>query len=206
MGVITIARQLGAGETTIAPAVAARLGWKVADQSILDREAEITGINLPHAMIWDEHDPTFVERLHGLDPEFAAFLHSSRQVMQELAAQDNVIIVGRGGNLLLRGHPNSLHIKLIADMPFRIRRVMEIRWCSEQVAKELIAKNDRNRALYFRHILRVDWNDPMLYDMVLRTDLLGIERVVDILAECFEHPAPAVASLPNSSQPTDQKH
>lgn len=77
MGIITISRELGAGETTIAPALAARLGWRVADESILNREAEITGISLPHAAHWDEHDPTFVERLHGQGPEFAAFLKTS---------------------------------------------------------------------------------------------------------------------------------
>jgi cytidylate kinase len=63
---------------------------------------------------------------------------------------------------------------------------MEARWCGEEVAKELIAKSDRNKALYFRHVMRVDWNDPMLYDMVLRTDLLGIEQTVEILASRFE--------------------
>jgi len=70
---------------------------------------------------------------------------------------------------------------------------MEVRWCSEQVARDIIAKSDRNKALFYRHILRIDWNDPMHYDMVLRTDILGIERIVDILAGCFESPAQPVA-------------
>ena len=193
MGVITISRHLGAGETSIGPALAARLGWQVADQSVLDREAEITGISLPQAAKWDEHDPTVLERIHGQGPQFAAFLHTSRQVLQELAAKGNVIIVGRGGNLLLRGYPSSLHVRLIAELPYRIRRVMEVRWCSEQVARDIIAKSDRNKALFYRHILRIDWNDPMHYDIVLRTDILGIERIVDILAGCFESPAQPVA-------------
>jgi cytidylate kinase len=190
LGIITISRQIGAGETTIAPALAERLGWKVADYSILNREAEITGISIPHAVHWDEHDPTFVERIHGQGPEFAAFLQTSRQVMQELASQGNMVIVGRGGNLLLRGRPDAIHVRLIADMPFRLKRVMEVRWVTEEVARLLIQKFDKNQALYYRHIFRTDCADPMHYDMVLRTDLLGIERVVDIIANCFEDPAP----------------
>jgi cytidylate kinase len=192
MGVLTISRHIGAGESTIAPALAARLGWKVADEGILDRQAQITGAGLLGAAKWDEKDPSFLEWLHGKGPEFAAFLKSSRQTMQELAAAGNVIIIGRGGNLLLRGRPDALHVRLIADMPARVRRVMEKRWCGEQVARETIAKSDREKALYYRHVMRVDWNDPMLYDMVLRTDIVGIERVVDILAYCFEHDAPAL--------------
>jgi cytidylate kinase len=187
LGIITIARQLGAGETTIAPALAVRLGWKVADQSILNREAEITGISLPHAAQWDEHDPSVIERLHGQGPEFAKFLQTSRQVMQELAAEGNVVIVGRGGNLLLRGHPNALHVRLVADMSFRVKRVMEIRWVAEDVARSLIQRHDRNSALYYRHVFHADSDDPMHYDMVLRTDVLGVERAIDVIAGYFEH-------------------
>jgi cytidylate kinase len=162
MGIITISRQLGAGETSIVPALAARLGWSVADQSIMNREAEITGLSLPHALKWDEHDPTLIDRIHGQGAEFTAFLNSSRQVMQELAAQGNVIIIGRGGHLLLRGYPSALHIRLIAGMPYRIKRVMEIRWINEQPAKEVISKNDNNAMLFNRHIFHANPNDPML--------------------------------------------
>jgi len=192
MGIITISRQLGAGETSIAPAVAGRLGWSIADQSILSREAEITGISLPHAMNWDERDPSLIDRLHGHGAEYAAFLNSSRQVMQELAAQDNVVIIGRGGALLLRGHPETLHVRLIADMPYRIKRVMEVRWIDEHPAREIIAKNDHNAALFYRHVFRADQNNSMLYDMVLRTDILGVERIVDILAGYFEDPGNSI--------------
>lgn len=190
MGIVTISRQLGAGETAVAPALAKRLGWDIADQSIMNREAEITGLSLPRALRWDEHDPSFIDRLHGQGPEFAAFVGSSRQVMQELAARDNMVIIGRGGNLLLRGHPNTLHIRLIADMPYRVKRVMEVRWIDEHPAREVIAKNDANAAHFYRSIFRADPNDPMLYDMVIRTDIVGIERVVDLLASYFEHAAP----------------
>ena len=189
MGIITISRQLGAGETAVAPAVAARLGWELADQSIMSRECEITGISLPQALHWDERDPTLIDRLHGHGAEFAAFLNSSRQVMVELAAKGNVVIVGRGGNLLLRGHPDSLHVRLIADMAYRVKRVMEVRWIDERAALDLIAKSDRNAALFYRHIFHADPNNPMLHDMVLRTDVLGIDRVVDILVSYFEHTA-----------------
>jgi cytidylate kinase len=192
MGIITISRQLGAGETSVSPALAARLGWSIADQSIMDRESEITGLSLPKALRWDERDPSLIDKLHGQSAEFASFLTSSRQVMQEFAAKGNVIIIGRGGNYLLRGHPDTLHVRLIAGMPYRIKRVMDIRWISEQPAKEVIAKHDNNAMLFHRHVFRADPDDPMLYDMVLRTDILGIDRIVDLLAGYFEHPAPPI--------------
>lgn len=194
MGIITISRQLGAGETSIVPALASRLGWSVADRSIMNRESEITGLSLPRALKWDERDPTLIDRLHGCGAEFASFLDASRQAMRELAAKGNVAIIGRGGNFLLRGYPDSLHVRLIAGMPYRIRRVMEVRWITEEAAKLVIAKNDENAELFHRHVFHSTPGDPMLYDLTLRTDVLGIERIVDLLAGYFEHPAPPVAS------------
>jgi cytidylate kinase len=192
MGIITLSRQLGAGETSVAPALAARLGWVVADQGIMNRESEITGLTLPQTSQWEERDPTIMERIQGQSADFASFMQSTRQVMQELASKGNVIIIGRGGNFMLRGRPDTLHVRLIADMPYRIKRVMEARWINEQPARELIAKNDRNALLFYKHVFHADPNNPMLFDAVLRTDILGVERVVDMLAGYFEHPAPAI--------------
>lgn len=108
--------------------------------------------------------------------------------MRELAEKGNVIVIGRGGNILLRGHPDTIHVRLIADLPFRIRRVMEVRWISEQPAREAVIKNDDNGSLFYKNVFRADPNDPLLYDLVLRTDILGIPRIVDILAGIFERP------------------
>ena len=188
MGIITISRPLGAGETTIAPALAKRLGWRLIDHEFLDREAKQAQVSVPHSEHWDEHDPTLAERLRRQGPEFEAFLSASRQVMQDLAGEGDVVIVGRGGNLLLRDNPSTLHVRFIADMPYRIRRVMEIRWLAEEPARELIAKSDRDKASFYRHVFGVDWSDPMLYDLVIRTDRAGLEPTIDLLAGYFERP------------------
>lgn len=185
MGIITISRQLGAGETTIAPALANRLGWRLVDHEFLDREAKLAGVSVPHAEHWDERDPTLMERLHRQGHEFAAFLKSSRKVMQELADEGNVVIVGRGGNLLLHGNSDALHVRFIADMPYRVKRVMEIRWLAEESARDLIARSDREKAAFYRHVFQVDWADPMLYDLVIRTDLVGFQPTVDLLSGYF---------------------
>jgi cytidylate kinase len=186
MGVITISRQLGAGETSVAPALAERLGWRLVDQSVMDRECEITGVSIPQALRWDERDPSLIDKIHGLGSEYLSFLKSSRQVMHELAAKGNVIIIGRGGNFLLRANPDTLHVRLIADLPYRVKRVMEVRWTAEHLASNLIAKNDRNAALFYKHVFHADPNDSLLYDVVLRTDILGVDKAVKMIAGYFE--------------------
>lgn len=186
MPIITISRFLGAGETTIAPAVAERLGWRVADQSVVRREAELSGMSLPDAVFWDERDPGFHDLIRKSEPSISAFIQASREVMRQLAEEDRVVIIGRGGNLLLRDHPDSLHVRLIADTPFRVRRVMEARWVTDQAAHELIAESDRRRAAYFRHVFHVDWNKPELYDLVIKVDRVGIASAIDIVCAAVE--------------------
>jgi cytidylate kinase len=178
--VICISRQIGAGETTIAPALAERLGWRCIDHQILDREVAETGAGLPTITHFDEHAPGLIESwAHPHEAE--RYFHALKRIMHEYAEEGNVILVGRGSGFILRG-TDQLHVRLIAEMPFRLRRVMEIRWASEQHAHEIIRHNDHDRAQFHRRFLNVDWNDPLCYDLVIPTSTLGIERSIDLLA------------------------
>ena len=179
MGIICISRQIGAGETTIAPAVAEALGWKCIDHQILDREVAETGVGLPRITHFDEHAPGLIESWahpHEAERYFAALKH----VMAEYAKGRNVVLVGRAAGFILRGK-DALHVRLIADMPFRIRRVMEIRWAGEQHAREIIKQNDHDRAAFHRKFLNVDWNAPLQYDLVIPTSSHGVNVATDML-------------------------
>jgi cytidylate kinase len=179
MGIITISRQIGAGETTIAPAVAERLGWETLDHKILDRQVEEAGATLPRVAHYDERAPGVIETWrHPIEPQ--KYFQALKRVMREIAARGNVIVVGRGGNFLL-AEPGALHVRLVADLAFRIQRVMELRWVNEGPAREIIEKCDRERAAFVRHYFDADVNDPLHYDMVLNTSRLGIEGVIETL-------------------------
>lgn len=177
MGIITISRQIGAGETTIAPAVAERLGWECIDRQILDREVEETGLALPYVVHYDERIPGKIEAWrhpHEAEKYFAAL----KRILEEYAQRGNVVIVGRGANFILQDH-DALHFRLIADMPFRIRRVMEVRWVNEGPAREIIAQSDREKAEFIRHYFHAEWDDPVHYHAVLNTSRLGIETIIE---------------------------
>lgn len=179
MGIITISRQIGAGETTIAPAVAERLGWECVDSKILDREVEETGIKLPYIVHYDEHAPGLLESWQH-PHEAEKYFHALKRIIEEYAAKGNVVIVGRGGNFILK-EADALHVRLIADMSFRILRVMEIRWVNEGPAHEIIRQSDHDRAAFHRHYFKANWHDPLHYHMVLNTSRLGIEGVIETL-------------------------
>ena len=179
MGIITISRQIGAGETTIAPAVAERLGWDCVDHKLLDREVEETGIIMPYVAHYDEHVPGLLEAWQR-PLEASKYFLALKRIVEEYAAKGNVVIVGRGGNFLLKD-ADALHVRLVADMSFRIQRVMEVRWVNEGPAHEIIQQNDHDRAAFHRHYFKADWHDPLNYHLILNTSRLGIHGVIETL-------------------------
>lgn len=192
MGIICVSRQIGAGETTIAPAVAQALGWKCFDHQMLDREVAETGINLPKITHFDEHAPGLIEAWshpHEAERYFDALKH----VIEEYADEGNAILVGRGAGFILRGR-DILHVRLIADMPFRLKRVMEIRWAAEHHAREIIKQNDHDRGAFHRKFFHLDWNDTLLYDFVVATSHVGVQGAIDSLVAIARTRWPGTAS------------
>lgn len=180
MGVICISRQIGAGETTIAPAVAQALGWQCIDHQILDREVAETGASLPKVSHFDEYAPGLIESWthpHEADRYFEAL----QKIVKTAAETGNAVIVGRGAGFILRDK-RILHVRLIADMPFRVHRVIEIRWASEHHAHEIIRQNDHDRAAFHRKFFEVNWNDHLNYDLVVATSHAGVKRTIEMLA------------------------
>jgi cytidylate kinase len=177
MGIITISRQIGAGETTIAPAVAEKLGWECVDKQILNREVEETGITLPYLVHFDERMPGKGETI-PFSHDAEKYFHALKEIIQGYARKGNVVLVGRGANFILKDD-DALHYRLIADLPYRIRRVMEVRWVNEGPAREIIEQSDRDRAGFVRHYFQADWDDPLHYHALLNTSRLGIETVIE---------------------------
>ncbi|MCW5940963.1 MAG: cytidylate kinase-like family protein [Fimbriimonadaceae bacterium] len=179
MGTLAISRQIGAGETTIAPVVAQRLGWRLLDREFLDREAADLGAPLPEVAAHDERAPRWTDRWFASE-NAERFFGALRRVVLRVAEEGNVVLVGRGAGFLLR-EQGALHVRLIADMPFRIRRVMEVRWVSEDRAKAIIRESDAHRIAYHRRFFDLDWTDPLQYDATIAASRLGIEGTTDLL-------------------------
>ena len=101
-------------------------------------------------------------------------------VIRGLAHEGNVLILGRGGQILLKNYPGALHVQTVAPLVQRIEVVMTRFGLSDRDAQQRVRANDRARFDYVRRYHDVDWLDPTLYHLVLNTASL---------------PAPAAAKL-----------
>jgi cytidylate kinase len=180
MPIITVSHMDGCAERAIGRKVADVLGWSFIDKQIIDQEVEKTGFARPEVVHLDERSPSFFERLDGRR-HADAYFHALAEIMHEYAA-GNVVILGRGGNFILRG-VDALHVRLVASMAFRVRQVQMERLCNPEPARAFIAESDRTRAAFMRHYFRADWNDPLLYDLTINVSYVGEDRAAEALLD-----------------------
>jgi len=98
--------------------------------------------------------------------------------IRDLADRGNVILVGRGSQVLLADFPHTLHVRVTASDARRAAAIARDRPVAEDRAIELAGNADQHRDDYLRTNYDRDVNDPALYDLLVRTDKLTIDQVV----------------------------
>ena len=103
-------------------------------------------------------------------------------VIRAAADRGNVVIVGRGAQVVLADRPDALHVRVIAPIPFRCGRIVEREGVDPEEAMELIRRTDRDRARYLRQYYRVDWEDGNLYHLTINTERTGVDLAARLIA------------------------
>lgn len=196
MGVITIAREFGAGGEQVGRLVADRLGWKFLDRHLVSEVARQLALSEDFVDRHDERRASFLDRLLQQlagadfsspqepsiwtppfqDPAFdpaRAVLQLTQEAVRSAAAAGNCVIVGRGSTYILRGHEGVLSVFLRAKAEARLRLVKELFNLDDEAARKRIRETDANRAAYIREVYGHDWLNPHHYDMVLDSGVIG---------------------------------
>ena len=184
MAIITISHQMGAGGPEIGMALGQRLGYRHVDQELLADAVLRYGLAEEKLSHLDESKPTLFERF---DAETRHYITVLQTTLLEFAENDNVILMGRGGQWLLRGIPHVLRIRVIAPLEQRvkhwIRRTGETtrETPNPRHAADFVRRDDAEKAGRMRYLYEVDIADPNLYDIVINTEKLKCEAVVEMV-------------------------
>ena len=181
MPVITISRQLGSLGTQIAHAVANELNYEYVDKDKIGKALRNYGLSAFEAETFDEKAPPFWDYM---DMQKKKFLHIVEALIHDLARKDNVVIVGRGGQVLLKDFPGVLHVRIVAPFDLRIQRIIERGGGDKRQAMESLRRSDRASAGFMRGFFDADWEDPDLYDLMINTRHLSAEEAGRIIMEC----------------------
>ncbi len=179
MAIITISRQVGSLGDEIAQAVADALGYRYVEKSQISEALSNVGFSLSEIDKYDEKVPSIWQSLSIQKDQFA---HLIQAVVYELAARNNAVIVGRGGQAILKGIPGTLHVRIIAPHATRLSRIMEDNGYDEKNARQVIRQNDRDSAGYLSTYFNTNWNNSDLYDLVINTSTITPNESVQMIS------------------------
>lgn len=185
MATITISRQLGSLGTEIAQRVADQLDYSHIDKKRIEEALSNYGLFAPEVEKFDEKKPPFWDSFYF---QRKKFLHSLEMVIYDFARKGNAVIVGRGGQALLRDIPGVLHVRIIAPFQERLRRVMAVEGDDEKKAIRILNQSDKDSAGFLRSFFDVDWDDRTLYDLMINTEKLSLETGVKLIVNAISSP------------------
>jgi len=191
MAIITISHEMGAGGPEIGMTVAQRLGYRYADHELILDTAQRYGLLEEKLSHLDESKPSFFERL---DTETHQYITAIQTTLLEFADQDNVVLMGRSGQWLLRGIPHVLRVRVKAPFELRVKRALKKmagqmgEAVNPRTVTDMVRRDDAEKAGRFRYLYELDINDPSLYELVLNTEKVSTETAVELVAAAARRP------------------
>jgi hypothetical protein len=196
---ITISREAGAGAVTIGDMVKEILEkqdrgpipWTLFDRNLVQKVIEDhalperLGEYMPEDKTGNVH--SIVEEAFGLHPDPSSLVEQTADTIARLASAGNSIIIGRGGNIITSRMHSVLHIRLVAPIESRIRRIRKLHNLTEREAQLYIHNADRGRERYVKHYFDEDIASPLNYHMVLNTGMVPDERAARLIADAVRH-------------------
>jgi cytidylate kinase len=185
MAIITIARELGSWTSETAVKLNEALGGLLLDKEKVEGELLAKGLTDQVIQRYDERKPGFFSSFSSDQDIYLIFL---KTMMLEAAEKNPItVIVGRGGNIIMKRLPNCLRIRLIAPEKLRVRNIMEEFQCPESVALKMIKASDSNRAGFCQFHFNANWSSPVNYDIVLNTEKLGTDGIIEAIKSAVKH-------------------
>ncbi len=194
--IYTIGREFGSGGKDVGVALANRLGVKCYGKELLAEAAKESGFC---AEIFENHDekPTssFLYSLVMDTYSFggyssAPFLDmplnhkvflAQFDTIKKIAEKESCVFVGRCADYALADHKECLNMFIHAKLDYRTQRVAKDLNLTMNKAKDLILKNDKQRASYYNYYTSKKWGDSRSYDLCLDSGEIGVEGCVDMI-------------------------
>lgn len=202
---LTVSRQLGSGGESIARAAAEALGFRYFDSEVITRAAEEAGAS-EDLVSEAEHIPSLRRRMlqalaanpglsaagwfqpaqaaPGLFMTSADYRRFIEDVVREIAAEGNAVILGHGGQVLLSDRWDTLKVLVTGSSERRALRVQGMLETHDHaLAEKTLCDWDAGRRAFYDHAYHIDWLSPLNYDLCLNTDHMSeaeaTETVVD---------------------------
>ncbi len=190
--VICIGREFGSGGHEVAVRLAECLGIKVYEREILHLACKYGEVSMKSLEKADEKatNPYLFETIHegnyhvlrGMPTSEVLFALQSHEI-KRIAAREDCIFVGRCADYVLRdAEVNLFSVFISAPFDYRVQRKMEQEKLSQDKAKRLVKKMDKQRKKYYESFTDRKWGNPDNYDFYIDMSKCSIEQAIEDIA------------------------
>lgn len=194
---ITVSRDYGCGGVELAQTLAKELGYDYIDKSIV--------VDLARKMKTSEGEVSLYEdgSSLGLFKLIKEFMTAAKVqtilsegfgyvndegyriglegLMRELADRGNVVIVGRGGQIILHDRSDVVHLRLIAGMEYKKGFLSAKASITKDEAESIITAKEEERKQYLLKMFNRYHNDPTLYHATINLGLVSLRNAKDMI-------------------------
>jgi cytidylate kinase len=201
MPVITIRGKLGSGAPEIGKLLSQKLGWDYIDREILAQVASRLNLNENEVIAKEMPPVSLRERIEeALQKGYAtgvgvqgAYLPISQIPLDDTrylaaltglikeVAQGRSVIYGRGSQFILRDHPHTINVSIVAPFKIRLKRVMESLNLHEDKARQEMNRFDNAAREFLKRYFGAEMEDPTCYDIVVNTERLDFEMICSVI-------------------------
>jgi len=112
-------------------------------------------------------------------PSDVHVFHSVAATVRALAQAGRVVMVGVGSGHITLNMPGGVHIRVVADLEYRIRTMMKLLGAGRARAAAEVKRRDENRAAFFKKFFP---DSPLTADrftMTLNASLMSEKQMVE---------------------------
>lgn len=199
--IYTIGREFGSGGREVGEKLAAKLGIKLYDKELLQQAAKDSGFceeifenhdekptnSFLYSLVMDTYSVSGYSAAPFLDmPLNHKVFLAQFETIKKIAEKESCVIVGRCADYALSDNPDCINIFIHADLDVRIKNVSRNLNITENKARDIINKTDKQRASYYNYYTSKKWGDSKSYNLSLDAGKLGIDNCVEMIMKFRE--------------------
>lgn len=121
------------------------------------------------------------------------YLKAVTAIVRELAESGEIVILGRGSQMILEDMPAALHVLCVAPKALRVTRLAEREGICEEEALRRLTEGDRARCSFYKKFWKVEVENPNLYDLTIDTARLSYAIAADLVTSAARAKAAKLA-------------
>ena len=199
--IYTIGREFGSGGREVGERLAAKLGMKLYDKELLQQAAKDSGFceeifenhdekptnSFLYSLVMDTYSVSGYSAAPFLDmPLNHKVFLAQFETIKKIAEKESCVIVGRCADYALSDNPDCINIFIHADLDVRIKNVSRNLNITENKARDIINKTDKQRASYYNYYTSKKWGDSKSYNLSLDAGKLGTDNCVEMILKFRE--------------------